>query len=87
MADVLAQSRSQSSEPLPFELPAVVPPHNEGHTVAAWFAMILIMVGTTIAAVGVCVATAWVIIAGLVVVLCGVVGGWLLRSAGHGQHH
>jgi len=86
MADVVAQSRPQSSE-LPFELPAANPPHNEGHTVAAWFAMILIMVGTAVGAVGVCTTTSWVIVAGLVVIVCGLVGGVLLRSAGHGQRH
>jgi len=85
MAESPNQSVTVADDALPFTLPARVPPHNEGHTVAAWFAMILIMVGTATGCVGVCSHLGWLVVVGVVVVLCGVVGGLLLRAAGHGQ--
>ncbi|PJI85472.1 HGxxPAAW family protein [Luteimicrobium subarcticum] len=66
-------------------LPPASPRANEGHTLAAWFAMIGVMVGVLLVGIGMVVVTPVVWVAGVVVVLVGLVGGWFLRKAGHGQ--
>ncbi|WP_253049716.1 HGxxPAAW family protein [Cellulosimicrobium cellulans] len=66
-------------------LPPAAPPTNHGHTVAAWFTMIGIMVGALVAAIGVVVAAVWLFWVGMGVVAVALIGGLVLRNAGYGQ--
>lgn len=66
-------------------LPPAAPPTNHGHTIAAWFAMIGIMVGTAVASVGIAMASTAVIGVGAAVVLLSLIGGLVLRNMGYGQ--
>ncbi|WP_418276984.1 HGxxPAAW family protein [Isoptericola jiangsuensis] len=67
-------------------LPEAVPPTNHGHTVAAWTAMIGVMLGAAISSVGclpgVPFALFWV---GIVVAVAACVVGLVLRNMGYGQ--
>ncbi len=69
------------------ELPDNAPPHNHGHTTAAWFLTIFGMVGSILAGVGLPLESTVLIIAGIAVVVIGVVGGLVLSLAGKGQPH
>ncbi len=66
-------------------LPPAVPPANHGHTVAAWTAMIGVMVGALVASIGVAVPNAVVFWVGMGVVLLACVAGLVLRNMGYGQ--
>lgn len=66
-------------------LPPAAPRENEGNTRAAWFAMTLIMIGSAIIGLGMVVNLVALIVAGAVVIVLGLVGGYVLRKAGHGQ--
>ncbi|MFC8921752.1 HGxxPAAW family protein [Cellulosimicrobium sp. NPDC057127] len=66
-------------------LPPAAPPTNHGHTVAAWFTMIGIIVGVLVAAVGVVVAAVWLFWVGMGVVAVSLLGGLVLRNLGYGQ--
>ncbi|MCA5893546.1 hypothetical protein LEP48_09295 [Isoptericola sp. NEAU-Y5] len=67
-------------------LPPAVPPTNHGHTTAAWTAMIGVMVGTVVAAIGFLpMVSTTVFWAGLVVVAVSLVAGLVLRNMGYGQ--
>ncbi len=66
-------------------LPPAAPPTNHGHTVAAWFTMIGIMVGALEAALGVVVAAVRLFWVGMGVVAVALVGGLVLRNMGYGQ--
>lgn len=67
-------------------LPEAPPPHNHGHTVAAWVTMTGIMVGALVSTAGVVVDGAfWLFWAGLVVCAGSVVVGGVLRGMGLGQ--
>ncbi|MFI2705300.1 HGxxPAAW family protein [Cellulosimicrobium composti] len=66
-------------------LPPAAPPTNHGHTVAAWFTMIGIMLGAVVAAVGVVIAAVWLFWVGMGVVALALVGGVVLRNMGYGQ--
>lgn len=66
-------------------LPPAAPPTNHGHTVAAWFTMIGIMLGAVVAAVGVVIAAVWLFWVGMGVVALALVGGLVLRNMGYGQ--
>ncbi|MEN5073406.1 HGxxPAAW family protein [Isoptericola cucumis] len=67
-------------------LPPAAPPTNHGHTVAAWTAMIGIMLGVAIGAVGMLPGVADVVLwIGVVVVVGALIGGVVLRSLGYGQ--
>ncbi|MFI2102536.1 HGxxPAAW family protein [Isoptericola sp. NPDC019693] len=67
-------------------LPPAVPPTNHGHTTAAWTAMIGIMLGVAVGAVGMLPdvpdAVVWV---GAVIVAASLVLGLVLRNLGFGQ--
>jgi hypothetical protein len=67
-------------------LPPAVPPTNHGHTTAAWTAMIGIMLGVAVGAVGMLPqvpdALVWV---GAVIVAASLVLGLVLRNLGFGQ--
>ncbi|GAA4726333.1 hypothetical protein GCM10023216_16100 [Isoptericola chiayiensis] len=70
----------------PTYLPEAVPPTNHGHTVAAWTAMIGVMIGALVSSIGclpgVPFALFWV---GLVVVVAACVAGLVMRNMGLGQ--
>ncbi|GAB4085750.1 hypothetical protein GCM10028784_23800 [Myceligenerans cantabricum] len=67
-------------------LPEAVPPHNHGHTVAAWVTMIGIMLGSLVSAAGVVVDGAfWLFWAGLVLCVGSLVLGGVLKGMGLGQ--
>ncbi|MFC8796454.1 HGxxPAAW family protein [Promicromonospora sp. NPDC057138] len=71
-------------------LPPGVPPHNHGHTVAAWVTMAGITLGALISSWGVIVAqssSAWLVIfvLGFVVVGASLIVGLVLRNLGLGQ--
>jgi hypothetical protein len=66
-------------------LPPAVPPANHGHTVAAWTAMIGVMIGALVAAIGVTVAQPVIFWIGLGVVALAVIAGLVLRNMGFGQ--
>ncbi|MDF2846612.1 MAG: hypothetical protein K0R97_594 [Oerskovia sp.] len=66
-------------------LPPSAPPTNHGHTVAAWFTMIGIIVGAVVAGVAVAMAQVWLFWVGMVVVALALVGGGVLRNMGYGQ--
>ncbi|MFC8597374.1 HGxxPAAW family protein [Isoptericola sp. NPDC057191] len=67
-------------------LPPAVPPTNHGHTTAAWTAMIGIMVGVAIGAVGMLPDVSDVLVwVGAVIVAGALVLGAVLRNLGFGQ--
>ncbi|GAA2520771.1 HGxxPAAW family protein [Rarobacter incanus] len=69
----------------PFELPDDQPNHNEGRTLAAWFAMLGIVLGAIVATLGVCLGQYVIIAVGAAVVVAALLGGYFLRLAGQGQ--
>lgn len=66
-------------------LPPAIPPANHGHTVAAWTAMIGVMIGALVAAIGVTAALAVVFWVGMAIVLLACIAGLVLRNMGYGQ--
>ncbi|BDZ43531.1 hypothetical protein GCM10025865_28300 [Paraoerskovia sediminicola] len=66
-------------------LPPVSPPTNHGHTTAAWFTMVGIMVGAFVAAIAFVIPVVWLFWVGMGIVVVGLVGGLLLRNMGYGQ--
>lgn len=67
-------------------LPPAAPPTNHGHTVAAWTAMIGIMLGAVIGAVGMLPGVSDVVLwLGVVVVVAALIAGVVLRGLGYGQ--
>lgn len=66
-------------------LPPAAPPHNHGHTRAAWFTTIVVVVGSIIAGVAMCIPLVWLVWVGAAVVVVGLVGGKALSVAGYGQ--
>lgn len=66
-------------------LPPSAPPTNHGHTTAAWFTTIVVVLGAVVAGVAVCFALVWLALVGGVIVLVGLAGGKALSLAGHGQ--
>ncbi|MEL7975120.1 HGxxPAAW family protein [Isoptericola sp. F-RaC21] len=67
-------------------LPPAVPPTNHGHTTAAWSAMIGIMLGVAVGAVGMLPQVPDVLVwIGAVIVAASLVLGLVLRNLGFGQ--
>jgi len=66
-------------------LPASGPWKNHGQTVAAWTAVIVVLVGGVLASFGVLGALPWLFWVGIVVVVLGVAVGKVLQMAGYGQ--
>lgn len=62
-----------------------LPYPNHGNTVASWAMMIIMMLGSIVAAVGFCIPNTPIFIVGVAVIALGVVAGIVLRSAGYGQ--
>ena len=58
---------------------------NHGQTVAAWTAVIIMLVGSTISAIAVVVASPLIFWVGIVVCVLGGIAGLVLRSMGYGQ--
>jgi hypothetical protein len=60
--------------------------HEEhGHTPAAWTAVIIMIVGFLVGAVGVILATPWVSFVGVGIVVVGVVVGKVMQTMGYGK--
>lgn len=86
MADSTATARHGETTPdRSAELPPASPRENEGHTLAAWFAMGMIMIGVVVLGIGTVMASWPVNIVGIVLCAIGLVGGFVLRRAGKGQ--
>lgn len=66
-------------------LPPSAPPTNHGHTTAAWFTTIVVVLGSAVAGVAMCFALVWLAVVGAVIVVAGLVGGKILSVAGYGQ--
>lgn len=66
-------------------LPPSSPPTNHGHTTAAWFTTIVVVLGSAVAGVAMCFALVWLAIVGAAIVVVGLVGGKALSVAGYGQ--
>jgi predicted membrane channel-forming protein YqfA (hemolysin III family) len=58
---------------------------NHGKTVAAWTAVIVMLVGSTISSIAVLMASPLIFWVGIVVCALGGVAGLVLRSMGYGQ--
>jgi hypothetical protein len=73
------------------ESPAV--PDNQAHevghgnSIAAWSAVVIILIGTLIAALAVTFALVWLFIVGAVVIVLGAIAGKLLSAMGFGVSH
>lgn len=65
-------------------LPAVAP-GNHGRTVAAWVTNGGIVLGATLAAVGIALPAAPVLWAGVAVIVLALILGGVLKAMGHGQ--
>lgn len=57
-----------------------------GHSVAAWTAVAIILVGCLLAALAVIFTAVWLFILGVVVVVLGALTGKLLSAMGFGAH-
>jgi hypothetical protein len=57
---------------------------DHGHSVAAWTAVIIILIGAAVAAAGVAIASAVVFWVGIAICLVGAVTGKVLGMAGYG---
>ena len=66
-------------------LPPSSPPTNHGHTTAAWFTTIVVVLGSVVAGVATCFALVWLAVVGAAIVVVGLVGGKVLSVAGYGQ--
>jgi len=66
-------------------LPPSAPWSNHGRTFAAWTTVTIVLVGSTVAAIGILAALAWLFWVGLAVVVGGVLVGKVLQMAGYGQ--
>ncbi|WP_066463093.1 HGxxPAAW family protein [Sanguibacter suarezii] len=75
---------TDSSAQAPY-LPPAAPPANHGHTVAAWFTTLTVVVGAILAGVALCISTMWLVWVGAAIVVVGLVGGKILSVAGYGQ--
>lgn len=62
-----------------------LPYNNHGNTVASWAMMIIMMLGSIVAAVGFCISSSSIVIVGVAIIAIGLVAGIVLRSAGYGQ--
>jgi hypothetical protein len=61
------------------------PPSNEGHTVAAWTTVAIVLVGAVVVALGIALSLPWLAWVGAGVIVVGPIVGGVLRSLGHGQ--
>jgi hypothetical protein len=67
------------------QVPEVPPGHaGHGNSVAAWTAVVIILVAGLVMAIGVATGTPWLFIVGAVVALLGVITGKVLATMGFG---
>ena len=86
MADnTLARRAQHVTRTEAMHLPPQTAPANHGKTVAAWFTTVSVVVAFTVAALGVAFAVVWLFWVGLGLVVLALIGGLVLRAAGHGQ--
>jgi multisubunit Na+/H+ antiporter MnhG subunit len=57
---------------------------DHGHSIAAWVAVGIILVGTALAALAVVLTSTWLFVVGLVICVVGAVAGKVLSMAGYG---
>ena len=79
------QGAQQSPRSETLRLPPQAPPTNHGHTSAAWATTIIVLIGSTAAALGLVFGVMAVFWAGLAVALLGVVVGKVMQVLGYGQ--
>lgn len=58
---------------------------NHGHSVAAWTAVIILIVASAIMSLAVLFPNVWLFVAGVIVAIVGVVAGKVLSMAGYGS--
>ncbi len=80
---VTAAQQTPRTETL--RLPPQAPPTNHGHTSAAWTTTVVVLIGSTAAALGLVFALWWLFWVGMGVALAGVVVGKVMQVLGHGQ--
>lgn len=68
-------------------LPPRVPDPQQGHSVAAWTTVLLVLLGATLGAVGLIFGMHWLAWSGLGVAVLGVIIGRVLQAMGFGQVH
>lgn len=66
-------------------LPPTAPPTNHGRTSAAWVTTVIVLVGSTVAALAMIFSAVWLFWVGLGVVFVGLVVGKVMQVLGHGQ--
>jgi hypothetical protein len=59
--------------------------HGHGHSVAAWTAVIILLVAAAVMSVAVVAASVWMFVGGAVLAVIGVVTGKVMSMAGFGQ--
>jgi len=60
--------------------------HGHGHSVAAWTAVIILLVSAAVMSVAVVAAAVWLFVVGAVMAVVGVVAGKVVAMAGFGQN-
>ncbi|MBD8058940.1 hypothetical protein IC607_08160 [Cellulomonas sp. JH27-2] len=86
MADNTLAHRAQNATTTEtMQLPPSAPPVNHGKTQAAWVTCWLIVIGGTVAGLGVAFAWVWMFWAGLGICVLGLVIGGVMKSMGFGQ--
>jgi hypothetical protein len=80
------QARAETGQRMEtLRLPPAAPPTNHGQTTAAWTTTLIVLVGATVAGLGMIVATVWLFWVGLGVTILGLVVGKVMQVLGHGQ--
>jgi hypothetical protein len=64
-------------------------PYGEGHSVAGWTAVTVVMIGALLMSIAVAIGfeATWLFIVGVVVVILGPIVGKVLGAMGFGPHH
>jgi hypothetical protein len=58
-----------------------------GNSIAAWSAVVIILIGTLVAALAVTFTLPWLFVVGAVVIVLGAIAGKLLSAMGFGASH
>jgi hypothetical protein len=59
---------------------------SHGHSLASWILVVLVLIGTFVASLGIVLSMIWLIVVGAVVVVAGLIVGRVLQMAGFGVH-